>query len=65
MSFGFSLGSAGVEVFLLLFAVAAWFVTPPAGIPASGSPVAGFTGSTGLLFGSAASVDPGALAFVG
>src|ERR1700741_1374638 len=33
-------------------------VPPPEGMPAWESPVAGFAGSTGLLFGSAANAEP-------
>ena len=46
----------------LAFVFAVWFVLPPAGIPASLSPVAGEADSTGWLFGSA---DNGAPDVVG
>ena len=63
LSFGLPLTSGESEVFVLV--LADWLVVPPAGIPASDSPVGGFAGSTGLLFGSAASVEPDVVAFVG
>ena len=63
MSSGFSPGDGVAEVFELLFELAFRFVVPPAGIPASDSPVGGVAGSTGWLFGSAARVEPGAIVF--
>ena len=45
----------GVEAFTFAFS---GVVLPPSGRFASGEPVAGVAGSTGLLFGSAASVVP-------
>ena len=56
-------GEADVLAFSLVFAVG--FVFPPDGIPASDSPVAGFAGSTGLLFGSATNGEPAGAAPVG
>ena len=52
-------------MFALMFGLVPVFVLPPAGIPASDSPVGGFAGSTGELFGSAARVVPGVVSFVG
>ena len=64
-SLGFSLGSGEADTFAFWFAFAFWLVLPPAGIPASDSPVAGVAGSTGLLLGSAARVEPVVVASVG
>ena len=60
ISSGLALGSGEAEVFVL----SGRLVVPPAGIPASDAPVGGFSGSTGLLLGSAVS-EPGVVAFVG
>lgn len=65
MSLGLSPGSGEAEVFGLMVELVTGFVLPPAGIPASDSPVGGFAGSTGELFGSAARVVPGVGVFVG
>lgn len=62
------LGVAGETTglaFAFAFVLAAGVVVPPAGIPASASPVAGLAGSTGLLFGSATRPGPGVVALVG
>jgi hypothetical protein len=49
---------SGVDAFTFWFELSG-VVLPPIGRFASGEPVAGVAGSTGLLFGSAASVVPG------
>ena len=65
MSSGLAPDTGEPEVLALLFVLVAGVVVPPAGIPASASPVGGCAGSTGLLLGSAARVEPGAVVFVG
>jgi len=55
-SFGVSL-AAGDGATLAL-TLGAGVAAPPEGMPVSESPVAGFAGSTGLLFGSAANAEP-------
>ena len=60
ISFGLALASGETVVLTLVD----WLVVPPAGTPASDAPVAGFIGSTGLLFGSAARA-PGVVALLG
>ena len=53
------------EALALTLGLADWSVAPPEGIPASASPVGGFAGSTGELFGSAVSVGSVVVALVG
>ena len=65
MSIGVSPGVGEVETFALTLGLADGSTAPPEGIPASDSPVAGFAGSTGELFGSAVSVGLGVVAVVG
>ena len=65
ISVGLSFGLGEAEVFVFSFWLAAGAVEPPAGIPASDSPVGGFTGSTGELFGSATRVESVVVALVG
>ena len=65
ISIGVSPGAGEAVAFGLMFALAGWSIVPPAGMPASDSPVAGFCGSTGELFGSAARVGPGVVELVG
>ena len=64
-SLGLTPGSGEVEELVFAFVLAVAFVLPPDGIPASDSPVAGFTGSTGLLLGSADKGEPAGVAPVG
>lgn len=64
-SSGLSLGEGDGEGLALMFGLAPRSVAPPAGIPASDSPVGGFAGSTGELLGSAARVESGVVAVVG
>ena len=61
ISFGLTLTSGETAVLTLVD----WLVVPPAGTPASDTPVAGFAGSTGLLFGSATKGEPVGAASVG